>query len=363
MNKWGFRVLRRHVGVIAIAAALALATQAAAAKTMAELHAAAKIEGVVTVLGPPTVSLRNLLVEGFAKAYPGINVEYSGMRTFQINAKFGAETKAGVNSTDIVISGPSTISQHRRPFEDLLIDPDAKDQSKWRDGKFDWADERRTALALVKGSSAVIMINTDLVKPGEVASDRDLLNPKWKGMITSGSPTVPGAAKIGMRRLYDLHGEDFVRRFAAQGLILTKDYREETDSIVKGRYAIGFAPDPGVASLFLEKGIKNLKLIGSDQWKDPTTFTPGFATLMVPTTVAHPAAAQLFLNWLLTKDGMQAVSLGQNSPSQRRDVAEDHTLPAVRQYPGKTYLNAFSDAYYAHPNEAKLLQLVKSLGM
>lgn len=42
---------------------------------------------------------------------------------------------------------------------------------------------------------------------------------------------------------------------------------------------------------------------------------------------AHPNAARLYLNWLLSKEGQTEFSKGSGRPSLRLDVPRDHVTP------------------------------------
>lgn len=68
--------------------------------------------------------------------------------------------------------------------------------------------------------------------------------------------------------------------------------------------------------------------------------TPGFGSAMYFNRAAHPSAAKVFLNWLLTKEGQTIFCKGMGYVSRRVDVSSDHVLPywvpktGVKYWPG-----------------------------
>ncbi len=354
----------------AFALILVLGTASAAAQSFAELYEAAKKEGSVIILGPPNVDLRNQLVDGFTKAYPGIAVEFSGMPGNRIAAKMSAEARAGVDATDIVISGVSTGNRLLKPagllqpLPPLMIPEIAKQASQWRGGDFTWGDNDKTVLLLVASSRLSVQINTDLVKPGEMTSDQDLLNPKWKGKIIALTPMGTGGGSVEMRRVYELHGEDHVRKLVKdQELVFAQDERQMADALVRGQYAIAFGLSGATAEFMLKRGVKNLKPIGSRDWKDPLLFSPGFGCLMVAAKPAHPAAAKLYVNWQLTRDASLAFSKGIDFASLRRDVSDAHVAEFNRIFDDIKYLPGYTEEYTASPNVQKVQNFLKGLGV
>ncbi len=296
MRNSGWRQARRVASAL-LALAL-LAPVDATAVTMAELHDAAKKEGKVAVLGPPRAGLREALGDAFAKAYPGIDLELSGVPSEQVAAKLRSEAKAGIHSVDIMLGGPATgillkpTGLVRMGWESWIIDPEARDMSQWRGGKFDWIDDDRTGLATVAIVVPAVVINTDMVKPGELTSDADLLNPKWKGKFATGNPLIPGSTGVAYRRLYELHGPEFVQKLVAQQPAVIGNIRQAVDFVAKGRYAFLFGPSNTTIDLFLRQGVKNIAAPDGRVWKDPLHLTPGFGVLFAMT---HARGGEIFV--------------------------------------------------------------------
>ena len=97
------------------------------------------------------------------------------------------------------------------PLRPALIHPDVVDGSKWKKGELWFADPEQTyVLRLSSSVQAPIYVNTAQVKPGELKTAQDLLNPKWRGKISMGDPTTTGSSANQAAQFYVLLGEDFV---------------------------------------------------------------------------------------------------------------------------------------------------------
>ncbi len=364
MTEFG-RFLRPVLAACVAAALVAGPAGARADAVLDKLYEAAKAEGKVSVICAPSAPLRKELIDAFTKRFPGIELEIQGLAGDATVNKIRSEDRAAVRSIDVILTGTATImpilkpAKLIRPLDPMIISAEARDPSKWRGGALGWADEDKTTLAMTTIALPNTLYNTDLVKPGALSSDKDLLDPKWKGKIVINDPTAPGAANIVFRHFYDLHGEQFIRAFMKQEPVVTKDLRQLVDWVAKGTYpiAVGFSPTP--VNVFLQQGVKNIAAFS--EWKDALVLSPGFGGLLMPTNVPHPAAAQLFVNWVLTQEGQTAVVKGLSYPSRRLDVSQDYVAEYLRPIPGRTYTEAYTEAWIKHPNDSKLRELYKEL--
>ncbi len=72
------------------------------------LVAAARQEGKVSVLGPPTPELRRRAPEAFQQQF-GITLEYVGQASGDYGPRLASERSAGLYSTDVVVAGANTM--------------------------------------------------------------------------------------------------------------------------------------------------------------------------------------------------------------------------------------------------------------
>ena len=112
------------------------------------------------------------------------------------------EFKAGVRHFDLHIGGSSSIVSGMLdegildPIEPWLALPEVKDPKQWWGGHL-WVDNAKRFVYMFQAYlSEVIWYNTELVKPNEIRSLDDFLNPKWKGKIGYLDPRTPGSRRL-----------------------------------------------------------------------------------------------------------------------------------------------------------------------
>jgi hypothetical protein len=181
------------------------------------LIGAAKKEGKVVVAGSPDTVVRKDMPAAFTARF-GIPVEYLSGRS-DLAEKIKTERAAGVFSVDIFFAGITTFTEvlfaekMLDPLRPALLLPEVLEPGNWKTGKIWFIDpEGRYVLRLLNYVTEMFFINTQHVKPGEIRSIRDLLNPNWRGKIVAYDPTVAGSGSNDAILMYRQFGEDFVKR-------------------------------------------------------------------------------------------------------------------------------------------------------
>src|SRR5262245_66081759 len=88
-------------------------------------------------------------------------------------------------------------------------------------------------------SQAFFTSNTDYVKPGELAKAADLLQPKWRGKISTEDPTSAGSGSDTSARIYVQMGEDFIKGlYIPPKPVITRARRHLTDGAARGTYRL-----------------------------------------------------------------------------------------------------------------------------
>lgn len=313
--------------------------------TWEKIVSEAKKEGKVSNYTLWRPEVRNALVQAFREKY-GIALEFTSFgRGAELLAKMQAEKRAGINAVDVVGAGATTLLASMKPAGVLgdirpsLILPEILEPKNWLENAVPVVDKDGTTFAMLALVIRTVVYNTDMVREGEITNYMDLLKPQYKGKITLNDPTVTGAGNaIIYHILYNLWGEqktaEFLRRLILeQDVVIQRDNRIHMESVARGKYAIGFAPLPDLVAEFEEvKAPIKIAIVEEDN-----RLTSAAGALGVPTQFAHPNAAKVFINWLMSKEGQTVFVKAWGNPSIRLDVPTSGLNPLFVPVPGKKY--------------------------
>ena len=271
---------------------------------------------------PASAELRKSLSETFKARFPAIEIELTTARGPTNASKIAAEHGAGVRYYDLLISGTLTPlsllnAGILEPVEPMFILPEIKDPKRWYGGHV-WADKAKRFLYSFQAyQSENFWHNTQLMKPDEIRSYDDLLNPKWKGRIGILDPRSAGGGTSSWAFLYKIKGEEFLRRLAAQELLLSRDQRLLGENLAKGRLALTV----GLSYYTLAPFLKASQPINPlPETKEGSYTSSGSGALSVIRNSAHPNATKIFVNWLLGKEGQEIYGKAMGQATRRLDV-------------------------------------------
>jgi len=283
---------------------------------------AAKKEGKVTVSLPASAEMKRQIEEAFKKRY-GIEVETFTARGSAAVRRMADEFKAGVRHFDLHVGGSSSIVSGMLdegildPIEPWLALPEVKDPKQWWGGHL-WVDNaKRFVYTFQAYLSEVIWYNTDLMKPNEIRSLDDFLNPRWKGRIGYLDPRTPGAGDSTWAFMWRVKGEEYLKKLVAQDLFLGRDQRVLAESLAKGRVAVIIGLSYYSYLPFLKAGLP-IKVLPTP--KEGNYGTGGSGNLAIIKAPAHPNSTKVFVNWLLGREGQEIVSKALGQATRRLDV-------------------------------------------
>jgi ABC-type Fe3+ transport system substrate-binding protein len=283
---------------------------------------AARKDGKVTVSLPASAEMKRQVEEQFKRRY-GIEVETFTARGSAGVRRMADEFKAGVRHFDLHIGGSSSIVSGMLdegildPIEPWFALPEVKDPKQWWGGHL-WVDNaKRFVYSFQAYLSEVIWYNTDLIKPNEIRSLDDFLNPKWKGKIGYLDPRTPGAGDSTWSFMWRIKGEEYLKKLVAQDLYLGRDQRLLAEGLAKGRVAVMIGLSYYSFLPFLKAGlpIKTLPRL-----KEGNYGTGGSGNLAIIKAPAHPNSTKVFVNWLLSREGQELVSKALGQATRRLDV-------------------------------------------
>jgi len=197
--------------------------------------AAAKQEGTIRMYSTAAPGQIGAIRKGLMAAH-GINIELITGRGRALRARILSERRAGLHLADIYWGGaPSIFTDFKPvgaidPVKPLLVLPEVVDPQVWYGGRHLYADkDERYVIALFYFPDLSLVVNTDLVKPEDIKTNSDLLNPKWKGKIVFYDPTTSGPGRVWFLMVSKALGYEFMRKFAKQEPVITRTPRQQVE--------------------------------------------------------------------------------------------------------------------------------------
>jgi ABC-type Fe3+ transport system substrate-binding protein len=279
-------------------------------------------EGKVVVSVPASAELRKD-VERIVKQRFGIETELIAGRAASIVGKIQQEARAGVYNFDLHMGGSESMvtgllsESLLESFEPAMALPEVRDPKNWWGGHI-WVDK---AKRYIYSSQAYLTenlwYNTDLVKPEEIRSFNDLLNPKWVGKIGYLDPRTAGSGTSIWSFLWKRKGEEYLKKLAGQKMFLSRDQRVLAENLAKGKLALvvgltyySFVP-------YLKAGLPVKPLPNP---RDEVYVSGGSGHLTIIKGAPHPNATKVFLNWFLGKEGQDIFGRAMGQGTRRFDV-------------------------------------------
>ena len=294
-----------------------------------QLVAAATQEGKLHMFGPQGDEQRRALTEPFESRF-GITVEYQGAGGPEVTPRVNNERGAGMYNWDVFMQGTTTLTKGLKPIgaldpiEPMLLLPEVKDPTKWRGGELPFFESDRIGLSIFRRSGQYFYRNTEQVRAEELRSWRDLLDPKWKGRLLVGrDPRLAGYGRAMFLFFYiqpEL-GPDYIRELAKQDLQILRNDRQAAEWLVQGRYPLCFCSDVDTQS-FIDNGLPGA-VVDPRSLKEGTHATSAYANIALANRAPHPNAAKLYINWVLSQEGITSFTKATHDPPLRLDVSTE----------------------------------------
>ena len=344
------------------------------------LAAAAKKEGRL-VLSTGAIPEYRPIFDAFTKKF-GIPIQTDGGSGSSRATRILAERRAGRFTVDVGLMSVAANTRRMEPADalvdlpPLLIHPDITDTSKWYQGQHWYVDAKGTRKIFVYSARANstwrFWYNTDKLTAKDVASLKtpwDFLKPNWKGKMADRAWSDPGRVG-GMLEMYfapDAGPEWIKKYFKEMDITFTSDSRLEESWFVRGSKPLKW--DEGdigealrkyrkkfpIKSVEIPRKVGNLEARGSE------------CCITIFKNAPHPKAAQLFVNWFLTKE-VQTMTHMTKPPRRYTSLRTDgvppgNTDPVHRRNPGQEYkFRDFDKEYRAKQKAARAFILANYQG-
>lgn len=314
--------------------------------------AAAKKEGKIVIYSSGGEETRTVFGDGLKKKF-GLETEWVGGRGPELSEKIMMERRAGLHIVDVLIGASQPALMTLKPagalqkLETELILPEVIDPKAWLLGEFPWLDRDHYIMSFMAYPDTTYVMNTDMVKPADLTSFKELLNPKWKGKIVMDDPTFPGSGGAFFIGISKIMGLDFMRELVKQEPFLTRDRRLLIEWVARGKYAIGLAPHTPFIPEFQNAGAP----LAIGRPKEGSYFSSGIGILSLVNEPPHPNAARVFANWILTKEAQIAHANITQQQSYRDDIPVDYLPPIRQRDPNIKYFPLVTEEYLQNYND------------
>jgi iron(III) transport system substrate-binding protein len=284
-----------------------------------ELVKAANKEATLLIYGGATLQHMTLLIENFNRTYPAIKVNYlrkSGSSLFELIVR---ELRAKTYNADAYV--PLTVDQALYLAEHKWLTRYASperaafpEQAKDRDGY--WTTLYQTG--------HVYAYNTRQVNPKDSPRGYDdLLQPKWKGKIMMDEEEEFWYASV-LEILGQDKGQKFMHALAQQQPVFQVSKTLMMQLLCAGEVALAFPVNFNQANDAKKRGCPSDFVVF-----EPQTQRPPFVIVMAQ-NAPHPAAAKLFIDFLLAKERQRFMQENIFRQSARLDVEPSGDLVKLK---------------------------------
>lgn len=304
----------------------------------------ARKEGRVVVVGGSGAAALKDAVDLMKNKF-GIALEITSARGEQIFSKITTERAAGIYGEDLILTGHNSMFSMKEkgmydPIESRLILPEVVNPNVWIWGKLPFADDGHYMFNVSYFPEISSEINTSIVRPGEIKSFYDYLDPKWKEKIVMADPSATGSGgpqawTLIQNKVLNL---DFFRQLVLQKPMVLRDDDLILRWLAMGKYPIALFASSGVVAKYQEAGAPIQR-----QLLEAQILSAGGSALAMMNKAPHPNAATLFINWLLSKEGSTFFQNAQQKQSSRIDISVDGLLPINRRTEGVQYIRKVNE--------------------
>jgi iron(III) transport system substrate-binding protein len=245
-------------------------------------------------------------IAAFKKKYPKIKVQVTLINPSDVAERLLTEQKNGVFAWDAWWATASNMNSVLLPagglekMTDYLLLPEVTDMSNWQNPKFLYTSDRGPYVFIHTNYLQNLGIYNSKLVPGGTLTEDQLLDPSLKGKIAIRAPSRPHSGTMMLAGIAKDKSLDFVKSLLTeQQPQFNENDRQNTMSVLRGGMVVGIGVTENVMTeCQKEGGCENLKPLPSSGYMH----SRGISVLK---NAPHKAAATVFVNWLLSKEGQE----------------------------------------------------------
>jgi ABC-type Fe3+ transport system substrate-binding protein len=281
------------------------------------------------------------VVHDFLEKYPFLGVELHPREAEKLVKMIQNDARSGISNWDVLIGGGGLF----QPLLDQQLVTSY--HSPQREAVSDALNDSERYWSGFYINPYVLGYNTILVKEEEIPkSYEDLLDPRWQGNRIA----IDSAAHGLLRGLARIWGEDkafaYLKRLADQQPVMARAGIVAVDSMHTGNVSMVIARAPVI------QGYKK-KLDSPIDWVYLEPIVAQIDAVMLSAQAPHPNAARLFVDFVLSREGQNALASVQQMPVRR-----DMEAPA--KHPFRAY-KWFVERPDKHVNFQKSVNLFREV--
>ena len=286
----------------------ATASTIAAVDARSALIDGAKKETKLMIYSSVSATDTATLGQRFQQKYPFIKPEFLRLGSERLLTRILQEARSGKQFADVYQTGVVEVYLFKQ--KGMLTHYASPERAAYAD-YFKDTDGYYTAFF---HTSKVIAYNTRLVPAGKAPkSYDDLLDSQWRGKL--GLPSGGGGIRwflAMMKEFGDEKGEAYMKKLAAQKLIVGQDISAVTSLMAAGEYPIAVFSNA--------HQIEQMKSQGAPvEWVATRPVLTTQTVLALPNRAPSPNSAKLYIDFVLSKEGQELLRSFNRIPA-RTDV-------------------------------------------
>ena len=245
----------------------------------------------------------------------GIEVEHLTMKNGEILQRLINESDSGIVIADLWFTGGADtfINASEKGLLSAYDSPNGKDlDANMKDPNHYWYG---TSLTLVNW-----IVNTDLLKEKGLSLPEkwdDLLQNEFKGMVSMSNPASSGTAYNVVSAILQTRGEEkgweYLEQLIEQVPFFTARGSDPANMVLNGEAIVGINASNGDRELEINNPY--IKIVypsdGTGWWPQPVAIVKG---------TEHEAEAKVFIDWIISKRGMETIASSRYAAVARDDV-------------------------------------------